>query len=127
MKLSEGLRKRALKAKYRFVYDDVRKKVPAEIMSFNCDGFRHLIRRGKDKRPTKDMRHRLSYLPLVPEIIKNCPTPVEIRGQLEKFGGELIMVQYLAFEMSINDRLVRIIAKQIAGSTPRFQSIFEVQ
>lgn len=127
MKLSEGLIKRALKAKYRFVYNDVRKKIPEEMMIFNCEGFRHLIRRGKDRRPIKDMRHRLSYLPLIPEIIKKCPEPVEVRGQLEKFGDGYIMIQYLAYEMPYNDRVVRIIARRAGNSVPRFQSIFEVQ
>lgn len=65
MKIPEKMRRQALTTKYHFIYKNIGQKIAGARIIFSSEGFRHLTRRGQRKRSIKDMRHRLSYLPLM--------------------------------------------------------------
>lgn len=127
MKIPEKMRRQALATKYRFIYKNIGQKITGAKIIFSSEGFRHLTRRGQRKRSIKDMRHRLNYLPLIPEILEKCPIPTEIRGQRELFDNEWHMATYAAYDLMMPDRQIRMVTRSIKNSTPHFQSIFEIQ
>ena len=124
MKIPRKLTYTALVQKYHFVYNQVTPKIESKIQ-FDNSGFRHLIRRNKQLRNPKDMRHRLSLIPLIPRILKECPEPIEIRGEKKIAGDELVPVRYYAFKIALEDRAVKMVARQVADGAVKFVSLYE--
>ncbi len=81
---------------------------------------------GRKRRNAKDILCRLSFIPEIPNILLQCPEPVEIRGQQELHGGEYVPVRYYAFESDTQLGRVRLITRQVQEETPRFLSLIRV-
>ena len=96
-------------------------------MSFPSTGFKHLIYHGRKKRQPKDIRHRMSFIPQIPTILSLCPEPIEIRGQKELHGNEIIPVCYYAYEADTLEGRIRLIARKTADEKPRFLSLIEIR
>lgn len=128
MYISEYKRRRAVITKYRFVY----KKVTAGLFEqtgirFNNTGFRHLMFQGHNggRRQLRDIRHRMSLIPLIPEILANNE-PHSIRGQKEIHGSRINNSQYFSFYFETDSRLVCMVIKQNNDNLPFFLSLHEI-
>ena len=114
---------KALTLKYHFIY----RHLTISNIALTSDGFRHLIYSGRRMRPLKDIRHRISLIPQISNILEACPEPIEIRGQIEKHGNEYIPVRYYAFEANLPLGQVRLVTRQIQNNTPKFLSLIQLQ
>ena len=113
--------------KYRFIYGRISSNLKNWPITFSSTGFKHLIYSNNKRRPLKDIRHRVSFIPLIPEILEACPEPIEIRGQKEKRGGEVIPVRYYAYETNTSEGRIRLITRQKYDDIPRFLSLIEIR
>lgn len=113
--------------KYRLVYRSVLKTIPEEAgIKFGNVGFRHLIRHGGCRRNLKDMRHRMSLIPWIPAILKECSNPIAIRGQKELHRNKLKCVQYFVYGMQFNGRDICLVTRKINDGDTHFYSLHEV-
>ncbi|MBO7560698.1 hypothetical protein J6T21_01505 [Candidatus Saccharibacteria bacterium] len=118
---------RGIILKYHFIYRRIGSYLCDCPIVLNSEGFKHLIYSNNKRRPLKDIRHRVSFIPLIPRILEACPEPVEIRGQKEKLGDQVIPVRYYAYETSTNEGRIRLITRQKFNKTPRFLSLIEIR
>ena len=117
----------AIILKYGIIYDDVARALAGKTdIRFDRAGFRHLLKRRGGFRNRKDMRHRVSLIPLIPTILEKCGSPSEIRGQKEWHGGRLRHVQYFVYKTQIEDRNICMITKKIDDGDVHFLSLHEI-
>ncbi|MCL2680782.1 MAG: hypothetical protein FWF11_04900 [Coriobacteriia bacterium] len=118
-------------AKYRAEY---RKLTPVhstaigEKVHFNMQGFKHLIFKGKHRRPNKALLNRIVLVPLIVPVIKNCNEEVEIRIRRETVDGKQVRVTYYALEAVIgkNKCRVRVITRKVGEKGKHyFQSVMK--
>ena len=118
---------RGIILKYRFIYKQISSRHHDDPILFNSAGFKHLVYSNNKRRPFKDIRHRLSFIPLIPTILAICSEPVEIRGQKEKCGDNIIPVRYYAYEANTTEGRIRLVIRQKDNETPRFLSLIEIR
>lgn len=127
MKNSAERLRTAVILKYRLAYHDVLKMIPEKTeIKFNSAGFRHLLKHDGHRRNLKDMRHRMSLIPWIPAILKECNTPAEIRGQKELHHNKIKRVQYFTYRVQLNERNVCMVTRKINDGDVYFYSLHEI-
>ena len=123
MNRASKIRLRAIILKYRFIY----RQLNVSGVSFTSKGFKHLVYSASKRRTAKEIRHRMSFIPQIPKILAACPIPIEIRGEKELNGEQVLPVCYCAFEAKTPDGKVRLVTRQIYNEKPCFYSLIEIR
>ena len=99
-----------------------------EDIYFNMSGFKHLIFKGKHRRPNKIIYSRMVLIPLIKPVIHSCQKEVEIRHAIEDVKGKPLSVTYYALEARVgkSSTRVRVVVKKIGKNGKfYFQSIMK--
>ena len=99
-----------------------------EEIYFNMAGFKHLIFKGKHRRPNKVIYSRMVLIPLIKPVIHNCQKETEIRQAIETIKGKELPVTYYALEARVgkSSTRVRVVIKKIGKNGKfYFQSIMK--
>ena len=95
-----------------------------EKVYFNKDGFRHLIRKGKDLREIKDQVERLDLLKYAPIILSESKTFDEYNKNKPLHSiGKTNNVNFWSFIRIFNGIKVTLIVRQIKNNNKHFFSI----
>ena len=70
-------------------------------ISFNSQGFNHLLFKKKVKRTDKVIFNRLPLLPLIVPVIKNCSEIKEVRTRKENIKGKEKEVSFFSLEANV--------------------------
>lgn len=88
---------------------------------FNMYGFKHLIFKGRHRRPTKTILNRLVLIPLIVPTIKNSDEILETRIRKETIDGKRVSVTYHALETKVGKDNVRVrVVMRRVGSGGKF-------
>src|SRR3989344_887632 len=79
-----------------------------EKVYFNMYGFKHLIFKGRQRRPTRVIFNRLVLIPLIIPTIKNSDEILETRIRKELIDGKKLSVTYHALETKVGKESVRV-------------------
>lgn len=92
-----------------------------EKVCFNMYGFKHLIFKGRHRRPTKVIFNRLVLIPLIVPTIKNSDEILETRIRKEIIDGKKVSVTYHALETKVgkDSVSVRVVVRKI-GKNGKF-------
>ena len=118
-------------SKYKVMYQalkPVRSKAIGAEVNFNMPGFKHLIFKGKHRRPTRDIYNRLVLVPLIVPVIRNCDEVIETRIRSEFIDGEKVQVTYHALEAHVgkDKARVRVVTRKVGEAGQHyFQSIMK--
>ena len=99
-----------------------------ETIQFNMSGFKHLIFKGKHRRPNKIIYSRMVLIPLIKPVIRNCNKITEIRSGIEDVKGKKLKVKYCALEARVgkSSTRVRVVVKKIGKNGKYyFQSVMK--
>ena len=99
-----------------------------ELVYFNNAGFHHLVYKRGHRRAVGEISCRLSLVPLIVPVIKNCAEEVEIRIRKENIKGERIRVTYYALEANVgrSNARVRVVTRKVGEKGKHyFQSIMK--
>jgi|SRR3989344_5044238 len=97
--------------KYRvqfFALRPVRSQAVGETVYFNARGFKHLVFKGKHRRPSAAIVNRLVLIPLVAPTIRNCDEVVETRIRKEIIDGKKVQVTYQALEAHVGKDSIKV-------------------
>ena len=98
-----------------------------EHITFNSDGFRHLIWRNELPRPKKEQLYRFTLLPFAIKILENAKTCQEYR-HIETDSADLKPnVQFWAILGKNQKTSIKIIIRQLGHGRKHFFSIFETK
>ena len=99
-----------------------------ENIFFNMSGFKHLVFKGKHRRPNKVIYSRMVLIPLIKPVINNCDKIVETRNRTENIKGTRLNVEYRALEARVgkSSARVRVVVKKIGKNGKYyFQSVMK--
>ncbi|MBQ3296749.1 hypothetical protein IJH01_01285 [Candidatus Saccharibacteria bacterium] len=97
-------------------------------IQFSMPGFKHLIFKGKHRRPNKVIYSRMVLIPLIKPVIRKCNEITEIRNTTETIKGKRLKVQYYALEARVgkSSTRVRVVVKKIGKNGEYyFQSVMK--
>ena len=100
-----------------------------EDIHFNMSGFKHLIFKGKHRRPNKVIYSRMVLVPLIKPVIHRCNKVTEVRKAVEGVKGQKLEVKYCALEARVgkSSARVRVVVKKIGKNGKYyFQSIMKI-
>ena len=100
-----------------------------EEIQFNISGFKHLIFKGKHRRPNKVIYSRMVLIPLIRPVIRKCRRLSEVRESTENVGNKKLKVKYCALESKVgkNPAKVRVVVKKIGDKGKYyFQSVMKL-
>lgn len=109
--MAERIRTKDIVAKYKRTYKGIKPIKSAAIKDtvyFNMYGFKHLIFKGKHRRESKAIFHRLVLIPLIAPVIHNCDEVLEVRIRKEIIRGKKVQVTYNALEAHVGKDSVRV-------------------
>ncbi len=102
-------------------------------VSFESTGFRHLMWKGRERRPYTQQVKRFSLIVSATEIISNPKSRVIKREEarylpIKRDGVEVVIktqVCFWAFHAKIESKNVRVIVRRINNGNKHFFSVFE--
>ena len=99
-----------------------------EDIQFNMSGFKHLVFKGKHRRPNKVIYSRMVLIPLIKPVIHECNKITETREVIENVKGKKLKVKYCALEAKVgkSSTRVRVVVKKIGKNGKYyFQSVMK--
>ncbi len=90
-----------------------------ELVHFDDAGFRHMIYKGKDRRPIADQLRRFRLLKKVPEIIANS----EVIHRKKELIGIKDKVLFISFTQTFGNKKITVVIRQIGNGRKHFFSV----
>lgn len=129
--VNQAISTQELTAKYKALYlalKPIHSQAIGADVNFNMPGFKHLIFKGKHRRPTRDIYNRLVLVPLIVPVIRNCDEVIETRIRREFIDGKKVRVTYHALEAHVgkDKARVRVVTRKVGDAGQYyFQSIMK--
>ena len=123
------------KKKAKRIYSRIGKiKCPAlsgDFVSFNSDGFNHLIRKGRIPRTRNEQKRRFVLIPYAEKVIKNPKAKIlySQRKQdriIDKHGKKITVssiAHFWAFVEKFDKQVIKVIVRQFGNGQKHFFSI----
>jgi hypothetical protein len=87
---------------------------------FGSNGFRHLVRNGSRHRYKSEQKRRFALISLAKDILENSQN-FAVR-EIDSGGKK---ATFWAFTERRNDKIIKVIVRQIEGQKKKFLSVFE--